>query len=43
MVICIEPAVLHEGSNYVVEEEHVVRDGQLVRISPAAPESIVEV
>jgi Xaa-Pro aminopeptidase len=43
MVICVEPAVLHEGSNYVVEEEHVVRDGQLVRISPAAPEGIVEV
>jgi Xaa-Pro aminopeptidase len=41
-VLCIEPAVLSKGANYVVEEEHVVREGRLERISPAAPEALIE-
>lgn len=43
MVICIEPAVVHDGANYVVEEEHVVQEGKPVRISPPARPSIIEV
>lgn len=43
MVLCVEPAVLHGGANYVVEEEHVVREGRMVRISPAAPETMREI
>lgn len=39
--LCIEPAVVHEGVNYVVEEEHVVTAGGLQRISPPAPAEII--
>jgi Xaa-Pro aminopeptidase len=43
VVLCIEPAVDHDGSNYVVEEEHAVRGGRLERLSPPAPQSLLEV
>jgi Xaa-Pro aminopeptidase len=42
-VICVEPAVCHDGLNMVVEEEHVVAQAALVRISPAAPAGILVV
>ena len=29
--------------NYVVEEEHVVSNGRLSRISPEAPRSLIEI
>ena len=34
MVLCVEPAYLGSTGNYVVEEEHVVSNGRLSRISP---------
>lgn len=40
-VLCIEPAVLHEGGNYVVEEEHVVDGDHLTRLSPPAPDRLL--
>ena len=40
-VLCIEPAVLYQGANYVVEEEHVVAADRLHLISPAAPENLI--
>jgi Xaa-Pro aminopeptidase len=43
MVLCVEPAYAGPSGNYVVEEEHVVRDGRFQRISPAAPRSLIEV
>ena len=43
VVLCVEPAYLGATGNYVVEEEHVVTDGRLTRISPAAPRSLIEV
>lgn len=43
MVICVEPAVEHDGANYVVEEQCVVREGRLVPISPPAPRSLIEI
>ena len=36
-VLCVEPAYLGSTGNYVVEEEHVVSNGRLSRISPEAP------
>jgi len=39
--ICIEPAVVHEGLNFVVEEEHLVTDAGFERITPAAPDEIL--
>jgi Xaa-Pro aminopeptidase len=41
MVLCVEPAVEHEGLNFVVEEEHAVVDGSLVMLSPPAPTEIL--
>lgn len=38
---CIEPAVVHEGVNYVLEEVHVVTDDGLERLSPRAPQEII--
>lgn len=43
LVLCIEPAVNHEGANYVVEEEYVVEAGRLDLISPPAPPRIIEI
>jgi Xaa-Pro aminopeptidase len=43
MVLCVEPAYLGVTGNYVVEEEHVVADGRLNRISPEAPRSLIEI
>ena len=43
MVLCVEPAYLGATGNYVVEEEHVVSNGRLSRISPAAPRSLIEI
>jgi Xaa-Pro aminopeptidase len=42
MVLCIEPAVVHAGVNFVAEEEWVVEHGALRRLSPAAPAAIFE-
>lgn len=43
VTLCVEPAVVHEGMNFVVEEEHVVRGDGLVLLSPEAPARILEV
>jgi Xaa-Pro aminopeptidase len=43
MVLCVEPAYLGPTGNYVVEEEYVVSNGRLNRISPAAPRSLIEI
>jgi Xaa-Pro aminopeptidase len=42
-VLCVEPAYLGPSGNYVVEEEHVVRQGRLHRISPAASRELIEI
>ena len=42
-VLCIEPAYLGATGNYVVEEEHVLTNGRLSRISPEAPRSLIEI
>jgi Xaa-Pro aminopeptidase len=42
-VLCVEPAYLGATGNYVVEEEHVVSNGRLRRISPEAPRSLIEI
>lgn len=42
-VLCVEPAVLHAGGNYVVEEEHVFFDGRPTRLSPLAPPELLVV
>ncbi|GAA0895728.1 Xaa-Pro peptidase family protein [Pseudonocardia zijingensis] len=39
--LCIEPAVLHEGINFVAEEEHVVTIDGYEAISPPAPDGII--
>lgn len=41
LVLCIEPAVVHAGVNYVVEEEHVVTDSGLELLSPRSAEQII--
>ena len=43
VVLCVEPAYLGATGNYVVEEEHVVSNGRLSRISPEAPRSLIEI
>jgi Xaa-Pro aminopeptidase len=43
VVLCVEPAYLGSTGNYVVEEEHVVTNGRLSRISPEAPRSLIEI
>jgi Xaa-Pro aminopeptidase len=43
VVLCVEPAYLGATGNYVVEEEHVVSNGRLNRISPEAPRSLIEI
>jgi Xaa-Pro aminopeptidase len=43
VVLCVEPAYLGATGNYVVEEEHVVSNGRLRRISPEAPRSLIEI
>jgi Xaa-Pro aminopeptidase len=42
-VLCVEPAYLGATGNYVVEEEHVVSNGRLNRISPEAPRGLIEI
>ena len=42
-VLCVEPAYLGSTGNYVVEEEHVVSNGRLSRISPQAPRGLIEI
>jgi Xaa-Pro aminopeptidase len=42
-VLCVEPAYLGATGNYVVEEEHVVSQGRLSRISPEAPRTLIEI
>lgn len=41
-VVCVEPAVEHDGSNYVVEEQCVVRGGRLELLSPPAPRALID-
>jgi Xaa-Pro aminopeptidase len=41
--LCIEPAVAHEGVNFVLEEEHALSDAGWERLSPAAPAEIVRI
>jgi Xaa-Pro aminopeptidase len=41
LVLCIEPAVVHEGVNYVVEEEYAVTNDALQLLSPRSPERIL--
>jgi Xaa-Pro aminopeptidase len=43
VVLCVEPAYLSATGNYVIEEEHVVSNGRLSRISPEAPRRLVEI
>lgn len=43
VVVCVEPAVIHDGSNYVAEEEYVVSASGPVRISPEMPRELFEV
>lgn len=40
-VLCVEPAVVHDGVNYVVEEEYVVTSTGLELLSPRSPEHIL--
>ena len=42
-VLCVEPAYLGATGNYVVEEEHVIANGRLSRISPEAPRHLIEI
>jgi hypothetical protein len=39
----VEPAYLGSTGNYVVEEEHVISNGRLSRISPQAPRHLIEI
>jgi Xaa-Pro aminopeptidase len=39
--LCLEPAVLHDGTHYVVEEEYVVREGRLTPITQPAPRALI--
>jgi Xaa-Pro aminopeptidase len=41
--ICVEPAVVHEGLNFVVEEEHLVTESGFERLTPPAPDEILVV
>jgi Xaa-Pro aminopeptidase len=43
VTLCVEPAYLGPTGNYVIEEEHVVLNGGLERISPRAPQGLIEV
>jgi len=42
-VVCVEPAVLHNGSNYVVEEEYYFTDGAPRLLSPQVPDDLIAV
>lgn len=39
--LCVEPAVEHAGVNFVAEEEHVVTESGLERLTPRAPDGIL--
>lgn len=41
--ICIEPAVVHDGVNFVAEEKYLVHEEKLERLSPASPADIIVV
>jgi Xaa-Pro aminopeptidase len=41
--LCVEPAVEHEGLNFVAEEEHVVTEAGFERLTPKAPDAILTV
>jgi Xaa-Pro aminopeptidase len=41
--LCIEPAVEHDGLNFVAEEEHVVTETGFERLTPRAPDEILVV
>jgi Xaa-Pro aminopeptidase len=40
-VVCVEPAVLHEGGNYVVEEEYFFSEGEIHLLSPNVPDELI--
>lgn len=41
VAFCLEPAVMHDRTHYVVEEEYVVRDGQLAEITVPSPRELI--
>jgi Xaa-Pro aminopeptidase len=41
--LCVEPAVEHQGLNFVAEEEHVVTKAGFERLTPRAPDAILTV
>ena len=43
VVACVEPAVLHEGGNYVVEEEYFFTNGTHELLSPHVPDDLIEI
>ena len=43
VVACVEPAVLHEGGNYVVEEEYFFTNGTYELLSPHVPDDLIEI
>jgi Xaa-Pro aminopeptidase len=38
---CLEPAVLEDGTHFVIEEEYVVRGGELEPITQPAPRALI--
>ncbi len=42
-VVCVEPAVVHEGGNYVVEEEYFFSGGEFQLLSPRVPDHLIEI
>ena len=42
-VVCVEPAVLHEGGNYVVEEEYYFSEGEIQLLSPSVPDELIAI
>lgn len=42
-VVCVEPAVLHEGGNYVVEEEYYFSEGTTRLLSPMVPDELIAI
>jgi len=41
VAFCLEPAVMHEETHYVIEEEYVVRAGELVAITEPSPRELI--
>jgi Xaa-Pro aminopeptidase len=41
IALCLEPAVMHDGTHYVIEEEYVVRGEELAPITNPAPRTLI--